>query len=94
MVVRIRFRRGPKVEHKRRKNRRIALLFGSLLTPVALMTALLGAWRLAADLHLAANFAIREGLFSHWQVWAASAAAVGMGAHMLNRYGHADDRLH
>ena len=91
MVVRIRFARGRKVERKRRKNRRVALIFASLLTPVALMTAMLGVWRLAADLRLADNFAIRNGLFSHWQVWLVSAGLLQVTARILNRYGRADD---
>jgi hypothetical protein len=91
MVVRIRFGRGPKIVRKRRKNRRVALAFASLLTPAALMMAALGLWRLAADLQWASNFAIRTGLFSHWQVWAGSAALLQAGAYYLNRYGRAGD---
>ncbi|HVN05983.1 MAG TPA: hypothetical protein VMT86_16290 [Bryobacteraceae bacterium] len=91
MVVRIRFGKGPKVERKRRKNRRVAMAFASFLTPAAVMAAALGTWRLAADPHWTSNFAIRTGLFSHWQVWFASAALLQTGAYFLNRYGRADD---
>jgi len=91
MLVRIRFGRGAKVERKRRKNRRVALAFASFLTPAAVMTAALGIWRLAADLQWASNFAIRTGLFSHWQVWFASAGLLQTGSHFLNRYGRAED---
>ena len=93
MVVRIRFAKGPKVETKRRKNRRAALAFASLLTPAAVMTAVLGVWRVAADLQWTGNFAIHSGLFSHWQVWMVSAALLQMGSHYLNRYGRAADPL-
>jgi hypothetical protein len=92
MVVRIRFGKGPKVQRKRGKNRRAALAFASLLTPAAVMTAVLGIWRLAADLQWASNFAIRNGLFSHWQVWMVSAGLLQTGSHLLNRYGRAADR--
>ncbi|MFN7996172.1 MAG: hypothetical protein U0Q18_21355 [Bryobacteraceae bacterium] len=91
MVVRIRFAKGPKVDRQRRKNRRLALAFASFLTPAALMTAIFGIWRLAADLQWAGNFAIRNGLFSHWQVWLVSAGALQTGSHYLNRYGRSED---
>jgi hypothetical protein len=93
MLVRIRFGKGPKVERKRRKNRRVALAFASFLTPAAVMTSALGVWRLAADLQLASSFAIRNGLFSHWQVWLVSAGLLQTGSHFLNRYGRADDPI-
>ena len=64
---------GPHVERRGRKNRRVALAMGSLLVPVAVMASVLGVWRLAADLKIAGDFAIANGLFSHWQVWIASA---------------------
>lgn len=91
MLVRIRFGRGPKVERKRRKNRRVALALASLLTPAAVMAAALGGWRLAEDIRWASAFAIRQGLFSHWQVWFASAGLLQAGSHFLNRYGRAED---
>ena len=80
------------MERKRRKNRRVALAFASFLTPAAVMAAALGIWRLAADLQWASNFAIRNGLFSHWQVWFAFAGRCCRPAsHFLNRYGRADE---
>ena len=91
MVVRIRFAKGLKVGRKRRRNRRLALLFASFLTPAALMTAIFGIWRVAADLQWAGNFAIRNGFFSHWQVWVVSAGALQTGSHYLNRYGRTKD---
>jgi hypothetical protein len=93
MVVRIRFGMGRKLQHKRRKNRRVALAFASFLTPAAVMTAALGIWRLAADLQWASNFAIHNGIFSHWQVWFASAGLLQTGSHFLNRYGRAEDPI-
>ncbi len=70
----------------------MALAFASLLTPAAVTTAALGLWRLAADLQWTGNFAIRNGLFSHWQVWVASAGLLQTGSYCLNRYGRAEDR--
>jgi hypothetical protein len=93
MVVRIRLGKGPKVVRKRHKNRRAALVFASLLTPVTVIASILGAWRLAADLRLTGNFAIHTGLFSHWQVWFVCAIVLQTGSRMLNRYGHASDSL-
>jgi hypothetical protein len=87
MVVKIRFGRGPRVEKKRGKNRRIALAMAALLTPAAVMAAVLGVWRLAADLKWTGDFAIASGLFSHWQVWFASAALLHICSRALSHYG-------
>ena len=87
MVVRIRFRKGPKLSQRRHKNQRVALAAGALLTPAALVAMLLAVWRIAADLNWTASFAIPSGLFSHWQVWLACAAVLQLCARMLNRYG-------
>lgn len=87
MLVRIRFHSGPTVTRVRRKNRHVALAVASLLTPAMLAALALGFWRLAADLGLAAPFAIQNGLFSHWQVWLAVGALLQFTASMLNRYG-------
>ena len=87
MVVRIRFGRGPRVEKKRGKNRRAALAMAALLTPAAVMASVLGVWRLAADLRWTGDFAIANGLFSHWQVWFASAALLHICSRALNHYG-------
>jgi len=74
-----------------RKNRRVALAMGSLLVPVTVMASALGIWRLAADLKIAGDFAIANGLFSHWQVWIASAVVLAFVSRLLNRYGRSDD---
>ena len=92
MVVRIRFAKGSKVDPQRRANRRLAMAFASLLTPGAVMTAALGVWRLAEDPHWASDFAIRRGLFSHWQIWFGFAALLQTGAYFLNRYGRSADK--
>jgi hypothetical protein len=92
MLVRIRFGKGSKVEHERRKNRRVAMAFASFLTPAAVMAAALGIWRLAEDPHWARDFAIRQGLFSHWQVWFAFAGLLQTGSYLLNRYGRTEGK--
>ncbi len=87
MVVRIRFRIGPRVRRTGTKNQRLALAFGSLLVPVVLGAWVLALWRLASDLRFASDFAITEGIFSHWQVWIAIALALHIVVIFLDRYG-------
>ena len=87
MIVRIQLSSGTRVRHQRRKNRHIALAMASLLTPAAVMACVLAFWRLAADLNATGQFPISDGLFSHWQVWLASATILQFGALLLNRYG-------
>ena len=91
MVVRIRFAKAPKVAEKRRKKRRIALATAGLLTPAACLVGVIGLWRLTADLGFTAGFAISTGIFSHWQVWLATAVALQLCARLLNRYGRSED---
>ena len=71
-----------------RKNRHLALAVVTLLTPGVLTAAALGAWKLAADLRLAGQFAIADGLFSHWQVWLAVAGILQLSVIALTRYGN------
>ena len=90
MRVRIRFGKGPRVARKKGKNRRFALAAAALLTPAALLAAVVGLWRIAADMGLAGNFAIASGLFSHWHVWLVAAGGIQLCAYILNRYGKRD----
>ncbi|MBK9169846.1 MAG: hypothetical protein IPM24_20630 [Bryobacterales bacterium] len=92
MIVRIRLGRGPVFRRKKGKNRHLALGFGALLTPAAVIASIFGLWRLAADLQIAQEFGISTGLFSHWQVWLTVAALLQWGAWMLNRYGSGSSR--
>lgn len=84
MVVRIRLRLG---EHFRSGNRsrQPLLAVASLMTPLALMAWVLGLWRIAANLKWTGEFAITEGLFSHWQVWCAVGIVVQFAAFLLAR---------
>jgi hypothetical protein len=91
MKVRIRFARGAKVERKRRRNRRLALAAGALLTPATVMACILAIWRITADLNWTNTFAISSGLFSHWQVWVVAAALLHFCSRALNRYGKGGD---
>lgn len=91
MVVRIRFRKGPRLVRKRRSNRKFALATAALLTPAAVMAAVLAVWRIAADMKWAGSFAISSGFFSHWQVWLAAAILLQLCSRVLNRYGRGDD---
>jgi hypothetical protein len=91
MLVRIRFTKGPRVLKKRRKTRRFATAAAALLTPAAVMAAVVGAWRIAADLNWADSFAIPSGFFSHWQVWLGGALLLQVFSHALNRYGKSGD---
>ncbi len=86
MKVRFRFRQGHPVQRRRGKNRKLAAAVAALLVPMALMAYVLGLWRVASDLGLAAEFAI-TGLFSHWQIWIIVGLTLSAAASGLNRYG-------
>jgi hypothetical protein len=91
MKVRIRFGKGPKVGRTGRRTRRAALALAALLTPMAFLAALMGLWRVSADLGLTSSFVIPAGFFSHWQVWFAAAVLVQCCSRLLNRYGRRAD---
>jgi hypothetical protein len=88
MKVRLQLGAGPRVLRKKGKNRRLALALAALLAPTVLAAYVLGVWRLCTDVGFAGDFEIKQGLFSHWQVWIALGAAGNVLAVMLNRYGH------
>jgi hypothetical protein len=89
MVVRIKFAKGRKLAHGR-KNRHVALATAALLTPATFVTTVLAVWRVAADLHIAGQFAIDSGIFSHWQSWLGAAVLLHLCSRALNRYGRQD----
>jgi hypothetical protein len=92
MVVRIRFAMGPKLGSRSpERARQTALAAAALLTPAAVIASALAMWRIAADLKFTNSFAISAGLFSHWQVWLAAAAALQLCSRVLNRYGRGGD---
>jgi hypothetical protein len=88
MRVVIRFGKGAKIRsHAPHQNPGLALAVSALLTPAAVATAILGLWRIAADLDWASDFAIDSGFFSHWQVWIAAAILLELCARLLGRHG-------
>ena len=87
MRVRIRLGSGLNRQPTNRKNTRLALALAALLRPASLMAFALGLWRIASDMSIAGEFPIREGVFSHWQVWVAAGFASELCAFLLNRYG-------
>jgi hypothetical protein len=87
MKVRLRVRGLPRLAQVRRRLRRAALGLAALMIPASLAAYALGFWRIAADLNLTGEFAISQGLFSHWQVWIAMGAAIQGAAMTLSRYG-------
>ena len=87
MRVRIQFQEGPRVRKGEAKNRHLAHGASALLTPAAVMAAVLGVWRICSDIGLSGEFGISQGVFSHWQVWMAVAAILELLAIALNRYG-------
>jgi len=91
MVVRIRFRKGPKISRKRRQNQQLALAVASLLPLPTFCAGTLGLWRIASDLNWTGSFAISTGIFSHWQVWLGAAVGLQLCARALNRYGKSSD---
>jgi hypothetical protein len=87
MVVKLRFQYGPKVRREIRKNQSVALAAATLITPGVVTAICLGFWKLGSDVGVAGQFAIPEGIFSHWQVWFALAGLGQCSSTMLNRYG-------
>ena len=90
MIVRIHLRQGHPLQKMRGENRQVALAFGALLIPASLMAYVLGFWRLASDLGVTNEFAIR-GLFSHWQLWIVTAVVLHVAAGVFTRYGRGGD---
>ncbi len=64
-----------------------AALLAGLLPPAALVLLAMALWRLAADLRLATDFAVSNGIFSHWQAWAVGALLLQSVSWLLNRRG-------
>ena len=86
MVVRIRFARGPLVRKGTVKNAHSLQIVATLLTLVSIGTALMGVWKVSADMSWAQAFAIEAGTFSHSQVWLALAAVSQAASWRLTRY--------
>lgn len=91
MLIRILLRRPPHAAGKRFQN--LAFALAALLTPAAVIAFTISCWSVAADLHWTTNFFVTSGLFSHWQVWLISAAALFLAARLLNRYAERQQSL-
>lgn len=65
---------------------RVALACAGLLTPLSLIAFTITFWSMAANLHWTTTFFVSAGFFSHWQVWLIAAAALLLGARLLNSY--------
>jgi hypothetical protein len=90
MIVRIKLRGGRIPRKAPGKNRHLALAGGALLIPASLMAYVLGFWRLASDIGVTGEFALR-GMFSHWQIWIVTGVALQITASVLTRYGRGGD---
>ena len=86
MILRVRLNRGQPIQRKAGKNRHVALAFGGLMMPLALMAYVLGFWRLASDMGFAGESGI-TGVFSHWQIWIPGGALLQFAGTSLTRYG-------
>ncbi|HYZ85386.1 MAG TPA: hypothetical protein VE621_13335 [Bryobacteraceae bacterium] len=69
--MKIKINPEPRIAAVAPKMAEITDLFAALMTPASLLAFVFGAWRLAADLGFAGQFAIDTGVFSHWMVWMA-----------------------
>lgn len=87
MIVKLRFPTGRKVKKTSGKNRHIALAIAALMTPGTLMMFVMAMWRLGADVGVATEFPITEGVWQHWQMWIAAAAFSHLISVLLDRYG-------
>jgi len=63
-----------------------ASMSGLLLTLVAVLAGVLGAWRLGADRGWTSPFFIADGFLSRYQLWFAVAIVAQTSASMLNRW--------
>jgi len=56
-----------------------------LLSPVALIAAVMAFWRFGADAGWTDTFVVSDGLMSHWQVWLAIAIGIQWMSMRLDR---------
>lgn len=57
----------------------------TLLSPMAVIAALMACWRFGADAGWTDSFVVADGLMSHWQVWLALAIGIQWFAIRLDR---------
>jgi hypothetical protein len=85
MELRLTERLQPAIVWTGEASQTLAAFVAVFLTPLALMEAALGAWRLCADLGWTDSFFIGGGILSHWQIWFALAALTQAASVNLNR---------
>ncbi len=83
--ARISVRLQPAISWTAKVSHAVVAFVAAFLTPLALMEAALGVWRLCADLGWTGDFFIGVGILSHWQVWIALAIATQAASVNLNR---------
>ena len=81
---RIRYPARSKVRYKA-YYKTLSLAVSSLLTPCALVAFTLTFWSIAADMRWSSTFFVSTGLFSHWEVWLASAGLLLLLARLLGQ---------
>ena len=86
MQVRLKIDYASSVRKAHSFNWQLARGTAALLWPASVMAFVLGGWRLGADLNLTGQFAIVQGIFSHWQVWFAVGGAMQLFSAVLTRY--------
>jgi hypothetical protein len=67
----------PALDRSAKLSRDAATGVAAMLSPAAAIALVLSFWRLGSDLGWTGQFAISNGLFSHWQVWFALAIILG-----------------
>jgi hypothetical protein len=92
MIVRIKLKPGPAISNQRNLDSKLALAVASLLTPAAVLSLVVALWRVLADAKIAEEFAIEQGLMSHWQVWLALGILLQSLSVYLDRYGRRIER--
>lgn len=91
MIVRVRFQTGPYIRKTKGKNRHVSSAIAALLWPAVLTAYVLTVWAIGAQLQLTGAFGILQGVFSHWQIWLATALLLHLAAVTLSRYGRLGD---
>jgi hypothetical protein len=87
MIVRLRFNTGPRIRKTKGKNRHVASAIAALMWPAVLTAYVLGVWGLGAQIQVTGAFGIAHGMFSHWQVWLATALWLHLATVVISRYG-------
>jgi len=87
MRVRIRLQTGPPLSRRKDPSRQAALALASLLSPAAVMVAVLAGWALAAERGWSGGFAFSSGPLADWRLWLAAALLLRAISYVLLRYG-------